>query len=364
MDRLRNCVLSVFALTAIIAGLCTVSAIPAAQAAPKSRLTVANSARNLAASDFSGSPVAVSATSSTNAWAVGNQCRSSACDAIAALILRWNGMAWSKVHTPNPSASLDSLSAVSATSSTNAWAVGWYCPTTACAVQHTLILHWNGSTWSRVKSPNPNSAGTNNLNGVNATSAGRAWAVGQYCVSGCNSMAAVQRTLVLRWNGTVWSKVASPNPSAAGNFLDAVRAPSSTSAWAVGEYCSGPCGGSMHTLILRWNGTRWSRVKAPNPTAGGSGNYLYGVSVTSPANAWAVGYNCMSECHTVTLHWNGTAWSRVASPNPDATSGGGLLFGVSAISATNAWAAGWSCEQCAAQHAVLLHWNGKAWSQS
>src|SRR2546430_11599041 len=41
----------------------------------------------------------------------------------------------------------------------------------------TLILHWNGTTWAHVPSPNP--ASFNNLTGVTATSASNAWAVGE-----------------------------------------------------------------------------------------------------------------------------------------------------------------------------------------
>jgi hypothetical protein len=45
--------------------------------------------------------------------------------------------------------------------------------------------------------------------------------------------------------------------------------------------------GASHTLILRWDGTRWSQVPSPNLS---SYNYLLGVDAVSPADAWAVGY--------------------------------------------------------------------------
>ena len=44
----------------------------------------------------------------------------------------------------------------------------------------TLILHWNGSAWSQVASPSPSSFGYNFLYGVSAVSGGDAWAVGYY----------------------------------------------------------------------------------------------------------------------------------------------------------------------------------------
>ncbi len=45
------------------------------------------------------------------------------------------------------------------------------------------------------------------------------------------------QSLIEQWNGTSWSVVASPNPSAGQNILDAASAdPSSGQAWAVGSF--------------------------------------------------------------------------------------------------------------------------------
>ena len=83
---------------------------------------------------------------------------------------------------------------------------------------------------------NPNSGGSahdNALSGVAVTSAGNAWAVGSY-----TSGPAGSKTLILRWNGTKWTQVASPNPGTS-NQLNAVRAWSASNAWAVGSFSSG-----------------------------------------------------------------------------------------------------------------------------
>jgi hypothetical protein len=73
--------------------------------------------------------------------------------------------------------------------------------------------------------------------GVAATSAGKAWAVGQ----------AGTKTLILHWNGSTWKQVPSPGP-AASNALQGVATSSARNAWAVGL---------GQVLILRWNGTSW-----------------------------------------------------------------------------------------------------------
>lgn len=173
------------------------------------------------------------------------------------------------------------LNGVSAVSSTDVWAVGG-----------SLILHWNGSAWAKVPDPNPNS--TSNLSAVSARSPSEAWAVGSYCTSGCNSGSRVFQALLLRWNGTAWTRVVSPEPrGAVSSFLQGVSVHSPSDAWAVGYYCaSAPCytfgPAVLHTLILHWNGTRWTVVRSPDP-GGTNGSSLNAVSALSTSNAWAFG---------------------------------------------------------------------------
>ena len=61
---------------------------------------------------------------------------------------------------------------------------------------------------------------------------------------------------------------------------------------------------------MRWNGTSWTRVASPNyPLAGGS--QLLGVTTLAPRDATAVGYfyNGDTEVFAAIFeHWNGTSW--------------------------------------------------------
>jgi hypothetical protein len=91
-----------------------------------------------------------------------------------------------------------------------------------------------------------------------------------------------------------------------------VTARTSTDAWAVGNDQNKT--GSLNTLILHWDGTRWSRVSSPNTTS--AFNYIFQASADTAKDAWAVGYYCVQHCkkeeidHSLTLHWNGATWSR------------------------------------------------------
>jgi hypothetical protein len=302
---------------------------------------------------FENGVAGVSATSTGNAWAVGEHC-SNRCAGQSTLILHWNGTAWSRVASPTSHGGLvSSLSDVSASAPGNAWAVGSDC-TIASGTCVPLTLRWNGTAWARV--PSPAVGISDSLNAVVAASSTNAWAVGTYCTGAACPFGA----LMLHWNGRAWARM--PVPAGPGSHLDDVTATSVSDAWAVGEQCTASCN-AFASLILHWNGTRWSKTPSPSP---GATNSLFGVSSTAPGNAWAAGFSCTTTgcgvTRTLIAHWNGKTWAQVASPSPGK---GVVLDAVAASSASNAWAVGSNCNGFATRcNPVILHWDGKAWTKS
>jgi hypothetical protein len=295
---------------------------------------------------ISGQLEGVAALSASDAWAVGST-------ASASLILRWNGTAWSQV--PSPAVPFSILTGVSMVSASDGWAVGYYDSSTG--PQKTLILHWNGTSWAKVTSPDP-SPGGDLLFGVSGVSATDAWAVGWYYTTPSN----LTKTMVLHWDGTRWAEVASPNPSSQANSLAGVSASSASDAWAVGNT-------GLGTLTMHWNGTSWEHVKAPSPGAGLGGSQLSAVSDAAAANAWAVGeYGAPGNREkTLTLHWDGTRWAQVASPSPGTGQVHDIplpneLAAVSTMSPSDAWAAG-DYHTGTEQAPLTLRWNGARWAQ-
>jgi hypothetical protein len=68
-------------------------------------------------------------------------------------------------------------------------------------------------------------------------------------------------------------------------------------------------------VILHWNGTAWKRVASPNPAGLAQVNALYGVAATR-SGTWAVGYYTTGGSdRTLALHWTGKAWRTVVSAN-------------------------------------------------
>ena len=289
----------------------------------------------------------IAAVSARDAWAVGSA-------GVGVLILHWNGSAWTQVPGPRLATRSASLSGVSALSARSAWAVG-------SATSGTLILHWNGSAWKRVPGP------AGGLSAVSATSARNAWAAGSFTLNGATG------AMTAHWNGARWEHVPSPGrPSrqAGPTELYGAAASARGSAWAVGR------SGYGKTLILQWNGAAWKHV--PSPTPGGPGD-LHGVAVTSATDVWAVGSTASpggASVVTLILRWNGTTWTRVPSPSPGTPPvRDSVLLGVTATSAANAWAVGYECVRPVAglracpsegeqNAALILHWNGTAWTQT
>lgn len=223
----------------------------------------------------------------------------------------------------------------------------------------TLAMRFQAGAWTKLATPSP--AGASSLLGVAATSAGNAWAVGQAIRPpvGNDSQATA---LILHWDGTSWTSVRAPQPAGASgsNDLAGVAASSAHNAWAVGHY--GRPGGPKHTLIVHWNGTSWKRVLSPDPGGAARDNSLTGVVIISATDAWAVGW-CQSGRffrQTLILHWNGKAWRQL--PGPAGTERNGLLFGVTATSPRDVWAVGYSI-RLGPWKTLTMHWNGRRWRQ-
>jgi hypothetical protein len=165
-------------------------------------------------------------------------------------------------------------------SANDVWAVGQY--TTADFVVHTLVQHWNGGGWSIVPSPNRlTGTGHNQINalqGVTAISTNDVWAVGYTA-----SVVDPYQTLTMHWNGTVWSIVDSPNLMSPGayNILNDVSATGTTDVWAVG--------GQDRAILLHFNGATWSLVANPPGTEFWASSGRHGVVAVSGTDVWAVG---------------------------------------------------------------------------
>ncbi len=210
--------------------------------------------------------------SSTNVWAAGE-------GASGGLVEHWNGTAWSAVALPDPDFTPSSDNAISASSAGDIWLVGSTLDTATDAVVPET-LHYNGTTWTVVQVQQPNESSAT-LGAITAISSTDAWAVGEDIGAGT---AIGGSTLIEHWNGSVWSIVPSPTPGADPE-LTGVAGRSAGDVYAVGSSLPSVNGGPDQAIILRWNGSSWS-----TDSSGAFGGTLF-AAATFPgaANEWAVG---------------------------------------------------------------------------
>jgi hypothetical protein len=290
----------------------------------------------------------ISEHSPSDVWAVG---RIGDSTRATPLILHWDGVSWTQPAVPSLASDTGfaELTAVAAHTKADAWAVGRVRTPDG---DRTLILHWDGTAWKRVRSPDLSGTGINDwLTGVTAVSASDAWAVGDpnaphlvpldrsAPAGSAKAVPAPKQTLILHWNGHHWKQVTSPSP---GRFdhLTAVAATSRTAAWAVGV--TGQDGVQRQTLVLRWDGHAWKRSKSPNVIVSGARvpTTLSAVAASPAGGVWAVGTaNVRSLAGTVNvvLRWDGKHWTMVTAADPGAVN---QLRGVAAIAGGGALAVG------------------------
>ncbi len=257
-----------------------------------------------------------------------------------------SGADWTLINSPNANNQANELHGVSAAADNDAWAVGTAYTDNTFTKSKTLIEHWDGTRWSTVKSPNPSSS-INILEAVAAVTASDVWAVG-IGITGFSTT-----PLIEHWNGTAWSIITNPGTTVGG--LSGVAVVSANDVWAVG---TGLNGDEDATLTLHWNGSAWSLVPSPNVEPEVD-NGLAAVTVIASDDIWAVGTQqptSLTAPHTLTLHWDGTAWSIVPSANTSLTSGNHLLA-AAAVASDDVWATGFT-----PSIALAEHWDGNSWS--
>ena len=292
---------------------------------------------------FNSGIFAASASSPTDIWAVGNS------------TMHFNGTKWTAFPAPLINGELTAdLQGVVDISPTEAWAVG---NVTFGATLGQIIERWNGTKWSLFPNPTllPNSQG--DLFAMTSTSATDIWAVGNLVQTFSNG-GSTSYNLFEHWNGTSWTPTFI-NDTEGFEGLTGVSEDATNDAWAVGDV-----GGS--TLAIHWDGTSWSHVATPGPLGDGP-NQLNAVVALAPDNAWAVGYSTpglagQSATLTLILHWDGTTWSIVPSPNVGPNTN--RLLGITANSADDIYAFGsfFAADGSGHQMTLLLHWDGTSWT--
>jgi hypothetical protein len=328
---LRWCTLA--GITALLLGL----AVPAS--AQTTGWTVATLPAS-AAGNLTGSY----ALSDTDAWVVGYNGNTST-GPESPVVLNWNGTAWSTVSTPTPSGSTPDWGfySVAASSTTDAWAVGEQSAGTK--IHDSLYEHWNGTAWSVVSGPNEGK-----LNAVVDFSPTNAYAFGDSAALHWNGTAwsvvsgglpALQVSAdssgdiwgiyrddqVTEYNGTSWSATTLSAPSGTPIF-EGVAALTPTDVYVAGATTT------FAPILEQFNGTSWQVVTLPSSF---SSYGLNAITAQSASDVWVFSNTGSPSVPLLLANFNGSSWTTYPSPLPADSS---VSIGSATSSPSHVWLVG------------------------
>jgi hypothetical protein len=258
---------------------------------------------------------------------------------------------WHTMRTPNPAndnGDYDSLASVTAVSSSDVWAVGvgddFDAPMPGF---QPLVEHWNGSKWSTLPTPKLTRFSWNVLSGVSASGPADVWAAGYQNTSPYYS-------LIEHWDGTRWSV---PDAGTGSTYLTSVVALAPDDVWAGGSTNYVGSG-----LLIHWDGAAWIRTVLPGAIV------IRGLAPIGPNDIWAVGQQSTSQFLdlTVAVHWDGSSWTKVPTPSPLRIhpEDENWLTSVVAVSTDDVWATGVARDHDwgISDQPFVVHWDGTKWS--
>ena len=254
-------------------------------------------------------------------------------------MLHWDGKGWSAVA----SGTQRTISSLWVASPSDAWAVvptfdplaDPRDPNSFPPQNASLLLHWDGSSWSLVWQ-GPTYGSSLVLGGGQPSLIRTVWGSGADDVWAVGASDGVS---MLRWNGSAWS-AAQPFP--AGEY----RGFSFSAIWGSGpaDVWFGPSDPGIG--LFHWDGTNWSFAPLYDPFSTIMSCKPHGLSGSGPSDVLMVGdWGCAS-------HWDGTQWNFL----PEANGAFYVLEGVWMSGPGDGWAVG--------AQGILYHWDGKSLSSA
>jgi hypothetical protein len=259
------------------------------------------------------------------------------------LALHWSAGAWSNVSLPDPPADGPwHLRDVAAVNGNELWAVGIYDDSwkKAYPTYGAVIYHYQLGSWTAPDSPGLVDE-LYELLSVDFPSASEGYAVGRVRLIDPD-----RRGAILVYDSGLWTEPAILDVGSTNWELNAVSAPATGQAWAVGGDLD-----AATAILVRKNGASWEEQTLPGSTAD---RVLNGIFMLSASSGWAVGTDQATASALIYRYASGT-WSAQTIPDLGFDS---LLLSVHAVSETAAWAVG---EDTTHQRGLVLRFDGGAW---
>jgi len=276
---------------------------------------------------------------------------------------RWDGSSWTEFSVPQPSVlrEYQHLFAVLGVDDDTAIAAGTFNPPAGSSQAQSM--RWDGSSWDLMQSPEY--SGGSGFYGL-GKAGDQVWGVG-HKHSELPPPAALSYPMAARLDGNSWDVEFVPPLAETGgrstNDLHDIEGISEDDAWAVGTAQETGTGGfGPAAMMVRWDGSSWSQYDLFPILSSTSFSSLQAIEVLSSDNAWAAGYDydlARQQTIPLILHWDGSAWSNVPVPTFEHTA---ELRAITARAADDIYAAGTQTDADGYPHALILRWDGKSWS--
>ena len=230
----------------------------------------------------------------------------------------------------------EGMSSVSASSATDAWAVG------ECYYSCLLTSRWNGKKWQTL--PEPGLDGGPYVTGaaVAAIGRGRAWVF----VDQVNEELGISVVDAVEWTGTSWSAVHDFGSLLPGGLI----ASGPDDVWGFGS--------DGTPWAVHYNGKSWSQVSLPVNVSQSS--------ASAAAGNWVTGTVAAQPKRVEILHWSKGAWRNAVLPKIAVPTGDQMFPGdIAAATMADLWVSVrvGPAKGRGPSTTVLLHWNGRAWSK-
>jgi hypothetical protein len=202
-----------------------------------------------------------------------------------------------------------------------------------------VVLHFDGSGWSVVPSPEAPTGTASDLDDVDMRTADDGWAVG-HLTTGDQT-----QPLILRWQAGHWTS--SRLPDLRGAQLTSVSANAADDVWAAGTATD--AAGAAAPVVLHFDGVSWTRADVPAP----AGSSLSSITTTRAGDVWAAGSTCVeATCAPLVLHRTGGGW------RTERAAAGSVVTEIVALSAADVWTIGYSSGPTGVRSAHVEHWTG------
>lgn len=278
----------------------------------------------------------------------------------------WDGANWTPIDPPSPAGYFAELESVSCATATSCLAVGAVVPAAPLILIQTVVMKWDGSTWTEIPGPQSPPGVNYHLMDISCPAVDSCEGVGYRANVYSPNTSEEIRPLAMHWDGSSWTMRASVNPNTPGgepgkegSLLASVSCASASFCKAVGRHYSSVGGkAALRPLIENLSGTGWVAEAANTSSypATETHFWLEGVACPTTTACFAVGYSGAGQEDSdpkkaFGQRWTGSQW--VGLGLPEEANGATELYDVSCSSATSCSAVG--------KNGRGAHWTGGEW---